>query len=1122
MTASADARPPISNMNGLRTDYALKAKMDDIGLHRQGTFKKHKVLPHPRNEGVYRHAHPRNLDHEVASVLSHGSASQASISSVSLRRTPRRIAAGPDPPPTPPAHSRTSSSTHSVLPSSPTYVASPAQSSDSISEPPPVTPVTPTNQRSPPTPNLTPERSPPGKADRQPRPRPVINDRIPSKVTTDSRTESFRTARENPESESEEDVKATVRPILPSFRTARENPESESEEDVKSTVRPILPSAPSSHSTVRHVSPEQTKPKTVGLGLGMESSPEDNVTPRTTGEFMTFDGDWGSSSEVEQEWDDNLSRTVTVRKRRSPVQTDASPGEVVEDVTVTPTNATKALRSVSLALQESPVVYPARRVLSDRVRPSGPRAAPTPAESSPRAAPTASESSISIDTRRASGISTKSTVSTVVEAILVDTPPQRRKTLRHVRKQSGLRDSALELPLSSTSSVQSPPSQDGGQKRPSTSGRRAETRIESMASTSTHNSLSSRKARRAIEKSGAIPVVVIPDRRSSNKSSKEPSLRSTSSRRSKRSQSLGSAPLSQLSTSKEATPIFERPGRRSRTLSESDGSRPGDQRTMDFPPVVPARSSSLSAPTSRNGSRTGSLTADSLKAHNALQAERTRKALEGLHATAVRDHALGPAAAKETKLQLPPSPREEAPASAVQQARSFESGHHQLRHVDHLGDPFFGQRLSVQKTPFSLASVDTTGTFNAEVAEAQAVSIYPHQNRSLLVVEHSNKPSESSSLEQKSRNSQQSSLGPTSTDSQQANPVIKTTAPDASVPVTPPQPTFQMDDVDSPLRNPRAPPQPPAPPAIAFIPATPSGLTPAGQKENLLGNYFGVVVERPQRPVSLLKRALTGRTLTGRRFSQSGPSSSPGILARTFSLSRHPRGKEPSYLDRIENEPMYPTPDDRPREENKLHAFWRPAYADRDDEGSESDEDWVRDAEDEEEETYRYPPVDNRPTHPRRTLSLSDRVRRTFAILPQQRENTRDLCFDERDGTARRTIRRTPSGNLRVVKHRRSLDSFRSAGSQARPYSSPSSGGRSGGGFGLWRTYSLSRTLGRGIEKYGLHNIPRRLSERRREKRSRELRQKISGPREVRDGVGEVIKRGGIRDAFERDEQGGR
>ena len=58
--------------------------------------------------------------------------------------------------------------------------------------------------------------------------------------------------------------------------------------------------------------------------------------------------------------------------------------------------------------------------------------------------------------------------------------------------------------------------------------------------------------------------------------------------------------------------------------------------------------------------------------------------------------------------------------------------------------------------------------------------------------------------------------------------------------------------------------------------------------------------------------------------------------------------------------------------------------------------------------------------------------------------------------------------------------------------------------------------LGSKIEKYGLHNLPRMISERQREKRSRELRDKISGPREVRDGVGDVIKKNPYRDIFDR------
>lgn len=52
-------------------------------------------------------------------------------------------------------------------------------------------------------------------------------------------------------------------------------------------------------------------------------------------------------------------------------------------------------------------------------------------------------------------------------------------------------------------------------------------------------------------------------------------------------------------------------------------------------------------------------------------------------------------------------------------------------------------------------------------------------------------------------------------------------------------------------------------------------------------------------------------------------------------------------------------------------------------------------------------------------------------------------------------------------------------------------------------------SLGDQIEE--IQNLPRRLSDRRREKRSSELRQKISGPRDVRDGVEEMLRSGGQR-----------
>lgn len=919
----------------------------------------------------------------------------------------------------------------------------------------------------------------------------MLNDRMPSKAATDSRTESFKTAPENPYSSEEEDGKSTVRQQPPSTRT--------------------------SQNTVRQVSgggggaAPEPEPQTVGLGLGLESNPEDDLTPRTRREFATFDGGWGSASEVEQEWDDNLMRNVTVKKRRP--GTNGVSREVVEDTTVLPTNATMALRSVSL--QESPLVYPRRRVVSDQVRPSN---------------TSTSEASTSMDVRRSSGISTKSTVSTVVEAILVGAPPpQRRKTLRHVKKQAVLRDSGLDL---SSTSIPTSLGSDDPRNQERLNGKARQERVNSIA---TFNSVSSHKARREVWKNGGIPVVVVPGRNSSIKSSsKEPSLRSTSSRRSKQSQSVSSGAIP--ASAKGTNPIFERPHRRSRALSESDGSRSGDQRTMDFPPVVPARSSSLSAPTSRNTSRAGSLTAQSLEAHNAIHAQQTRRALQALEPKAVpnESHAAEHMAVQQPRHAEPRRARHDSLSPHMPPLQSFESNHsekeahnHRGLHEDGYADPFSGRRLSVQRTPFSQISVETAGTSHAEVSEALAVNIYPHQNKSLLVVNHSNKPSESSSSEQ------------TQQDTDRDTAVTETKKPNGDVPVTPPQPTFNMDDVDSPLRNPRAPPEPPA---IQFIPATPSGLTPAQEKEAQLGNYFEETSPKSSQPLSILRR-----TLSRRRHSEYGPSATrrPSLLTRTFSLSKSvknegsegSRGKAPASS-------AYPTERDGPADENKLHPFWRPAYEDYWDGGDgdgDGDDGRVRDTHD--EEYLRYPRVDNRPNRQAPQRSLSARMKRTFAILPIRDEND-DYCYelDEPGVTAHRSIRRTPSGNLRVVKHRRSVESLRrqTQALNERPYTAPDQPA------GLrprlfWRSNSVSRKneknesdvetdidaavgarpkllpgLGNTFEKYGIHNIPRRLSERQREKRSRELRQKISGPREVRDGVGDVIRKDGWRDAFNR------
>ncbi|KAH7148599.1 hypothetical protein EDB81DRAFT_688564 [Dactylonectria macrodidyma] len=1009
---------------------------DDLSLNTklagQRQFKKHKVLPRPHHDRGHEPVHaprvgPKNYDLIVETSRpntrddSRGRNAQPS-SPRTLKHQPRRIGSGPDLPPTPPRHSRKSSSNSSGLPSSPIIPDAAFQTPRNAPDRPPATPP---NQRSPPTPDVTPpqQHSRPGLL------RPVMSDRAGSRATTaDSQSGSFRTARE--EAFSSEDDEKKSAGTKTSLSTVRKVPE---------------------NKAIR-------TPKLNGLGLALASiaPPEVSGVARSEGDFSAFDGDWSSVSEVEQEWDYNLLRMVTIKKRPQVLDT-ARPGSeaaiVIDPDMVPPTQAAKAVRHMPLH-KKTDTISSARGV-SDRGTTS--------------TAPSSTGTSMSSDPRRASAISTKSTVSTVVEAILVDGPPQRQRTLRHVRKQGALRGRVDTSPSSTTNSLKS----EAFQREPRGRTRPQDGKYGSVVSNTTVRSISSGKARREVWKNGGIPVVIVPDRLSSNKPrSREPSLRSHSSKRSNRSPSAGSAPLDVSSVkeakdTREVGPTFSRQSRRSRAYSESDGS---DQRTIDFPPSVPARSSSLSAPTSRNasqagsrtGSRAGSLTAESMQMHNALQESLLKKA--------------------DIKPQAPVvyvpegvTPRSIFPIDPDNEWHRRSSSD---RHSGFLLVKSYGSL----KTPFSLASMETNGTA-LEVSEAFAVQMYPHQNSSVLMVDHSAKPSQSSIETPKEPE----------TVEMPTRPKITLVDPSGNDPVTPPQPQFSLDDVDSPLRNPRAPPEPPShPPAINLIPATPS--------------------EKPGRYPSRVRRAFSRHR---RRHSVDYPPTaprSPGFLTRTFSLSRHMHSRHgSSSRDRehadFEREPTYPSPEDSPAEEDRLHPFWRPQWCD--DEECDGSCQHHRDEFEEDDVVYRYPPVNNRPQR-----NLSARMKRTFAILPPRDENR--YIVDDWHGPERRTIRRTPSGNLRVMRHRASFDSLRrnfkhdeeihavSDGEEKRPF---------------WRRNSMHRraskerrrlSLGSKLEE--IQNIPRKISEKRREKRTRELRQKISGPREVRDGVGEVIRSSTFRD----------
>ncbi|KAG9237576.1 hypothetical protein BJ875DRAFT_481215 [Amylocarpus encephaloides] len=962
-------------------------------------LKKHKILPHPRtvprSDGTLatpeRKARSLTIDTGISSVSSSDTSSPST-----LRHSSKKIGSLP---PTPPTHSRQSSGNYTTSSTASNQYAA-ARSSSNVSS----LPGTPTNQRSPPTPDVTPPRRIPSTF------RPPVTDRYPS-----SRADSFKTALEDQDSSGAEEV-PTVRPVLASAETS-------------ATEVPQVPKIPQ----------EWTQRKEVGLGLGLES--EGAITPKALvespqAEFHVFDGEWGSeSSEVEPEWDDNLMRNVTVRKR--PLSNLQMPTggavEVLEDDIVSPTQAAKVVRG--LPLQE--------RIARHRKERENPNrsVSETWADRVPWPSAPGLESPTTPDIRRFSAMSARSG-STVIEAMVVDAPPSRRKTLRHTKKQVGLREFS-----SDQSTMSSAPNSVISSERPHrlhhATGKVPEIRHRSHGSNGTVSSTSSGKARREVFKNGGIPVVVIPDRLSSVKASNPPSLRSTSSRKTKRSLSLSSAPLS--SSSKFIDPgHFGSLPPRTTTLSESPGSG-HSIRTIDYPPSIPARRSSLSAPTSRDTSRAGSLTTESLHAHNMIQAK------------------------KEANV-----PKQ------AQSHRSTEShrdvGSHSSRvNVDHNGDPFFGKRLSTQVTPFSQYSYETAGTA-AEVSEAMAVTIYPHQNKSLLVVQHSSEPSPTVPEE-----SQKVPLVP---------PTMALNGEGAHLPVTPPQPGHPMNQVDSPLRNPRIPPEPPA---IKFIPATPAALTPSQEEERRLGLNIDDDPEMPERKP---KRGMSlMRKFSNRRNSEPTTYFKPGFLKRALSLSNRYRDQadEATQTARSNANPvtLYPSVEDRPADGSKLHPFWRPSHFwdDLEDEGFADDE-----------LVGSHPIIDNRPAPPRR--SLSGKLKRTFAILPME-DNSGRRSYS----TDRRAMRKGSSGNLRVVKQRSSSSLVRDGSIHRRP---PVTGE---GSFGYdfkegngGRVHHIPG-IGVRVEYVGWGAMKRKLGEKRRQQRSEKLRASISHPKQVQDGMDDVLRR---------------
>ncbi|KAL3468382.1 hypothetical protein BJX64DRAFT_3471 [Aspergillus heterothallicus] len=354
------------------------------------------------------------------------------------------------------------------------------------------------------------------------------------------------------------------------------------------------------------------------------------------------------------------------------------------------------------------------------------------------------------DPRRLSGVSTSSTV----EAMIIDTTPKpARRALRHSGKRLSLRSASSPITRSERTSIAS--SSDLQRRLSHKTARITENDRRSIVSVI---SISGSSTLGAPQQSvDVVPVIVIPQRRSSLKGPSNTTSRNASVSRSRTSSRAPSVP-------KDRSGSLDLPRQRKRTLSDPHASNAAETRSRGLNrPYIPPRSSSLSAATSQSNSRSTSLTSESLRSHNL---------------------------AVEQGMKRQPEPKKPAPISVPAPAQVSVRAPEPLGHARHdsadlpntqsiligVEDLSYLRPPSVLFTPHSVPS-SSPGPF--EINEVRRVAIFPHNNESLLLVN----PQGQSGLRE------------------QLRPI--------DLPQTPEMVQQPVNDIDSPLRNPRPPPLPP-------------------------------------------------------------------------------------------------------------------------------------------------------------------------------------------------------------------------------------------------------------------------------------------------------------------------
>jgi hypothetical protein len=601
------------------------------------------------------------------------------------------------------------------------------------------------------------------------------------------------------------------------------------------------------------------------LGLGFEED-IDHTPTQSTADFKTSAQENESSPYSvdrvpNREWDTNLMRNITVRRKRN------HPKQEMNGVTTSHQPV-------------KPISYSTTPDNSQTDSPTTPRGFSSRNNESLRRVSNESYSQDDYGSRRFSGISNSSTI---VEAIIISTPPPKPRKLRHVSKTLSLRsdaDSTSNSPRVSSNRV-SLDSSDQPLHRPSQPrshladrrlpGSNSDTRMRVSTDPLLRHQRDSYSLRSDAESAanGARGTDTSTKRRSASAQLPLP-IRTGASHYREISTDL--SPLgSPTSTSYSASSTDHKSRKHSHTRESTKSPSYNSIRNSTQKALQNALGPAIATfPSSTNDSL---VTVIKKQSGNLSSTDKLPNHSTPIHVDPIPDPVQNEVVVDTDNRLAPPLvlrtgsglERRLSDASGRSFDRSEFSARRSMDRSTVRSDP---RHLYSQNTPFSQISAHDA----LEVSEATAINIYPHNNHSLLLV-------------------QQGAQG--------LQPEAESTAQNILIPGTPEQPLFAFQpstppqenaepEVDSPLKNPR---KPPRPPQINILPATPA----QDEKDPL--HEAGSLL--PQRRRSLLQRA--------RRYSDN---IMQPILSRSTSLRR--RNSERSGPKKEDSRDMH------------LHPFWHP------------------------------------------------------------------------------------------------------------------------------------------------------------------------------------------------------